>query len=147
MVLIDLGEAFLSKSPPPKGDWTPNEYASPELLLKDQASTWADFWSLGCTMFEKRSGFPLLESWQGYDSHVLEEMIRVLGRPSDSWWFAFDERGTAVTEKVGESRPGFFIGAEPPMRGKTPSRIGWNHPLPDHLPKRYAALRVYSKGL
>ena len=34
MVLVDLGEAFLSPSPPPKGVGTPNKHASPELLLE-----------------------------------------------------------------------------------------------------------------
>lgn len=42
MVLIDLGETFLSPSPPPKGVGTPNKYASPELLLEKQASKWSD---------------------------------------------------------------------------------------------------------
>ena len=129
MVLIDLGEAFLSPSPPPEGVGTPNKYASPELLLKKQASKWSDIWALSCTMFEIRSGFPLFESWLGYDSHVLDEMLRILGKPPKSLCTPFQERGTAVT-KLEEAGQGSLldqvseIGAddEPPMEGEAPKR-------------------------
>lgn len=76
-----------------------------------------------------RSGFPLFESWLGYDSHVLEEMVRILGKPPESWWSAFDERGIAVTKVEGPSQHSLVdqvgdIGAEdePPLKGEAPTR-------------------------
>lgn len=80
-------------------------------------------------MFEIRSGFPLFESWLGYDSHVLDEMLRILGKPPKSLCTPFQERGTAVT-KLEEAGQGSLldqvseIGAddEPPMEGEAPKR-------------------------
>ena len=129
MVLIDLGEAFLAPSPPPKGVGTPNQYASPELLLKGQASKWSDIWALSCTVFEMRSGFPLFESWLGYDSHVLEGMVRILGKPPEPLYSAFEERGTAVTSVADAGQYSLLdqvneigVDDEPPLRGEAATR-------------------------
>ena len=134
MELIDLGEAFLSQTPPLNGVGTPNQYASPELLLKKQASKWSDIWALSCTMFEMRSGFPLFESGLGFDSHVLEEMVRILGKPPESLCATFEERGTAVMEVEETGQYSLIdqvseIGAddEPPLRGEAPTR-SWVEP-------------------
>lgn len=48
-----------------------------------------------------RSSFPLLESWLGYDSHVLEEMVQILGEPPKSLSTVFEDQGTAVTKVEG----------------------------------------------
>ena len=129
MVLIDLGEAFLAASPPPKGVGTPNKHASPELPLAKQASMWSENRAFGCTMFEMRSGFPLFESWLGNDSHVLEQIVRTLGKPPESLCAAFEKRGTAVTNVKGAGRYSLVdqvseVGAEdePPLRGEAPTR-------------------------
>lgn len=55
--------------------------------------------------WEMRSGFPLFESWLGYDSHVLEEIVRTLGKLPESCWSTFERRCNAVT-KV--DRPGDY---------------------------------------
>lgn len=81
-----------------------------------------------------RSGFPLFEPWLGYDNYVLEEILRILGKPPEAMCTAFEERGTAVTkgDGVGQSSLGdqiSEIGAdeEPPLRGEAPARP-WKEP-------------------
>ncbi len=91
IILIDLGEAFLESSVPPKGVGTPVSYCSPELILQGKASRWSDVWALSCTMFEMRSGFPLFESFVGSASEVLQEMVRVLGPPPEPWLPLFEQ--------------------------------------------------------
>ena len=78
MVLIDLGQAFLSPPPTSEGFGSLG-YASPELLEKWQASKWSDIWALISTIFEMRCGFPP-GSYSGivYDSRALEHWVHVL---------------------------------------------------------------------
>lgn len=83
ILLIDLGEAFLAPSPPPKGVGTPVQYRSPELALESTASKASDIWALVCTIFELRAGFPLFESFIGSQLEVFEAMSTILGRPPD----------------------------------------------------------------
>lgn len=60
---------------------------------------------------------------------MLEETVRILGKPPESWWSAFEERGNAVTKVEGPSQDSLVdqvgdIGAEdePPLRGEAPTR-------------------------
>lgn len=82
-LLIDLGEAFPELSPPSNGVGTPVSYCSPELLMESKAGRASDIWALACTIFEIRSGFPLFESFVGSAVEILEEMLRILGRPPE----------------------------------------------------------------
>ena len=84
ILIIDLGEAFQTQSPPSYGVGTPVSYCSPELILESKASKASDIWALACTIFELRSGFPLFESFTGSSKEVLEEMGRLLGPPPTS---------------------------------------------------------------
>jgi len=98
VLLIDLGEAFPELSPPANGVGTPVSYCSPELILERKASRASDIWSLACTIFELRSGFPLFESFVGSSTEILEEMVRMLGMPPESSKPLWKEDGITITD-------------------------------------------------
>ena len=59
VVLADFGQSFVAASRPPNYEpaTLPN-YHPPEARFEGRASFEADVWSLGCAIFEIRSGFP-----------------------------------------------------------------------------------------
>jgi len=97
VLLIDLGEAFLELSPPCNGVGTPVSYCSPELILESKASRASDIWALACTIFEIRSGFPLFESFVGSSTEILEEIVRILGMPPESFHSVWMKDGITIT--------------------------------------------------
>lgn len=79
-----------------------------------------------------QSGFPEFGSWLGYDSHVLEEMVRILGKPSGSSCNAsvgkvkgcgqcslFDQVGDIGADESFETLSPIRLWMDPP--GSTPS--------------------------
>lgn len=129
-LLIDLGEAFLESSAPPKGVGTPVSYRSPELMLEGKASSWSDVWALSCTMFEMRSGFPLFESFVGSASEVLQEIIQILGMPPNPWWPSLKQHNIHVGRN--EASSGSLLSERIRQIGvndEMPSRDGTETPL------------------
>ena len=130
VLLIDFGEAFLEKAPPPNGVGTPVSYRSPELILEGKATRWSDIWALSCTMFEMRSGFPLFESFIGSPSEVLQEMVRILGAPPKLWWPSFEKHEIDVQNDISS---GSLLGEqirEIGMNDEVSSTNGTETPLP-----------------
>lgn len=97
-LLIDLGEAFLALSPRINGVGTPMAYRSPELILEMKATKASDIWALACTMFEMRSGFPLFESFVGFRTEILKEMVRILGIPPKPFHALWKQGGITFTD-------------------------------------------------
>ena len=73
--------------------------SSPQLMLQKRTSNLSDDWGPNCPLFEMQSGFSLFESWLGYDSYVLEEMVRTLRKRLKSWWSTSEQPGVSVKEE------------------------------------------------
>ncbi|KAK7219511.1 hypothetical protein V2G26_007514 [Clonostachys chloroleuca] len=60
IALIGFGQCFLQSNPPSTLD-IPESYQPPELMLKNILGPGTDLWTLGCTLYELRMGYPLLD--------------------------------------------------------------------------------------
>ncbi|KAK1763008.1 Serine/threonine-protein kinase-like protein [Phialemonium atrogriseum] len=85
----------VARQPLPTKFGIPMDYRAPEMILDGSASTTADLWSLGCTLFEIRTGQRLfsISTLLGRDKgQYLTEVALLIGRPSDPWWTSWDYR-------------------------------------------------------
>ncbi|KAK9481653.1 hypothetical protein V1527DRAFT_455805 [Lipomyces starkeyi] len=65
---------------------------APEVVFEGKASAWSDIWALGCTIFEIRAGFQLLESFLDDPDDVIRQMVHTLGKLPEPWWSAWNRR-------------------------------------------------------
>jgi serine/threonine protein kinase len=106
--VTDFGQSFLTtNTPPPTKFGIPLNYRAPELTFQVSSSAAMDLWSLGCTLFEIRTGkrlFNIFPGLSGIDkSGYLEELAAILGRPPEPWWSLWPRRGDSVIEESGDS--------------------------------------------
>jgi len=105
ILIIDFGQSFFLKSPPPDGVGTPMGYCAPEVIFDLKASAYSDIWALACTIFEIRAGQALFETFFSTQEEVIRQMVQTLGRLPGPWWHAwecrmdyFDENGKPKQE-------------------------------------------------
>ncbi|EIN04030.1 kinase-like protein [Punctularia strigosozonata HHB-11173 SS5] len=92
ITIIDFGQSYFIRDPPK--DYEPAtaiHYQSPEMRFDDRAGAEADVWSLGCAIFEIRSGYPLFEPLFG-STDIMRQTVETLGRLPDPWWNSFKQR-------------------------------------------------------
>ncbi|KAF9451103.1 kinase-like protein [Macrolepiota fuliginosa MF-IS2] len=93
IVVGDFGQSYIVASP--SSSYEPGtvlNYQSPETRFEGRVGLEADIWALGCAIFEIRAGFALFESFLGSDVDILRQTVETLGRLSDPWWAAFEQR-------------------------------------------------------
>jgi serine/threonine-protein kinase SRPK3 len=128
IAVIGLGSSFKKETTP--SALTAVDYRPPEMLLgaltthiRGQA---IDIWSLGCLIFEIRTGSCLFEQYFGGPDEVLRDIVLTLGKLPEPWWSSwakrtqyFDESGAAkkpyqlrnirsALEEVGNHRQSWF---------------------------------------
>ncbi|EIN04031.1 kinase-like protein [Punctularia strigosozonata HHB-11173 SS5] len=92
VTIIDFGQSYFIRDPPK--DYEPAtaiHYQSPEMRFDDHIGPETDVWSLGCAIFEIRSGYPLFEPFFGSED-IMRQTVQTLGRLPDPWWNSFEER-------------------------------------------------------
>ncbi|KAK0637428.1 kinase-like domain-containing protein, partial [Bombardia bombarda] len=83
--LIDFGESFDVGDLPENLD-IPQEYRAPEYILDKRLGIESDIWSLGCTIFEIRTGRPLFDMADDDPDEHLVRMVDILGKFPEPWW-------------------------------------------------------------
>ena len=84
-MIIDFGQSFAIAHPPPDyAPAAPIHYFPPESYFEKRFCSASDVWALGCTIFEIRAGFPLIESRFG--ANILMQIVQTLGKLPDPWW-------------------------------------------------------------
>jgi serine/threonine-protein kinase SRPK3 len=94
IMIIDFGRAFhQDQSSPDIG--TPKIYCAPEFLFDHARSVNSDIWTLGCTLFEIRTGASLFR-FKGRPSRdqILIAMVKLLGNLPEEWWSDWEEGRT-----------------------------------------------------
>ena len=88
--ITDFGQSFdVTSHPLPTDLGIPIDYRAPEIALNQPAGVEMDLWSLGCTLFEIRTGQKLFNIFQlmGFDEkEYLFELSSVLGKPPAWSW-------------------------------------------------------------
>jgi serine/threonine-protein kinase SRPK3 len=117
IVVAGLGTSFKAGatwSLAPNLGFTPRDYHAPELLLdtaNSKGTQAVDIWSLGCLIFEIRTGpySPFSSVYFDVDE-TLESIVNHLGRLPEPWWSTwknrskyFDEAGTPLVSRAGMS--------------------------------------------
>lgn len=93
IVIGDFGQSYIIASPPLSYEpGTVVNYQSLEAWFEGRVGLEVDIWTLGCTIFEIRTGFALFKSFLGSDVDILRQMVETLGRLPDPWWTAFEQR-------------------------------------------------------
>ena len=83
--IVDFGESYMATNPPEKLG-IPGPYRPPELILESKAGYGSDLWSLGCTLFEVRTGRKLFNLFDNEDDDYLEAMVELFGVMPEPWW-------------------------------------------------------------
>lgn len=88
--IADLATAFdISQPIEREGVCIPVDYRAPEIALDTSFGIGNDLWSLGCTLFEIRTGCKFLEMTMFFGFSVAEYLVElglILGRPPTVWW-------------------------------------------------------------
>ncbi|ETS81801.1 hypothetical protein PFICI_06803 [Pestalotiopsis fici W106-1] len=127
----DFGESFRITDPE-KTTGIPLEYAAPEILLPGKAGLGSDIWSLACTLYETRTGKPLLgsEEWNGARFgtlvHDIEALLGPLPEPFRTRWEESDYIQPDVLEVPKSEKDLFALDNQPGIRPVTctPSQLG-----------------------
>ncbi|KAJ3934541.1 MAG: kinase-like domain-containing protein [Lentinula lateritia] len=93
VVVIDFGQAYAASEP--LEDYKPRtlmNYMSPETRFEGRVGPESDVWTLGCAIFEIRTGFPLFNPFFPSDAVILTKIVGTLGRLPDPWWNVFKNR-------------------------------------------------------
>lgn len=131
--ITDFGQSFdVSKEPLPTSFGIPVDYRAPEMVLNHTstvtAGTEMDLWSLGCSLFEIRTGQKLFNVFQllGLDEmEYLLEIAALLGNPratASSWLLPWEEKLRARLS-ASESRGDFGKGVEIETETSEASRL------------------------
>lgn len=87
--VTDFGQSFdISEDALPTSSGIPADYRAPEMVLSQTAGIEMDLWSLGCTLFEIRTGRRLFSVFQllRFDGAAyLLELAPLLGKPPEAW--------------------------------------------------------------
>ncbi|KAI9053096.1 hypothetical protein LZ554_003365 [Drepanopeziza brunnea f. sp. 'monogermtubi'] len=83
--IIDFGESF-DISEPPQDMGIPQIYCSPEYTIDKVVGIGSDIWSLGCTLFEIRTGRKLFDTFDDDPDEHLCKMAMILGKLPEPWW-------------------------------------------------------------
>lgn len=87
--VIDLGQSFETTQGQPRTSFgIPANYGAPEVILDTVGSKSMDLWSLGCTLYEMRTGQTLFDIFQLgrlYKGNYVDEISSLLGPPPRSW--------------------------------------------------------------
>lgn len=83
--VIDFGESF-EVSKPHKDLGIPGPYRSPELILERKVGIPSDLWTLGCTIFEIRTGRKIFNLFDDEDDDYIDAMVWLLGKLPEPWW-------------------------------------------------------------
>lgn len=122
ILIIDFGQSFFLDSPPPDGVGTPWSYRAPEAIFDLKASVHSDVWALACTIFEIRTGEALFEvSFSDRDDALLQ-IVQILGKLPERWWYAWDRRLTYFEED-----------GNPKQKWKNDRPLASLHPLIDQF--------------
>ncbi|KAJ3558788.1 hypothetical protein NP233_g11430 [Leucocoprinus birnbaumii] len=93
IMISDFGQSYEIASPPLSyKPATLLNYQSPEARFEGRIGLETDIWALGCAIFGIRAGFALFEPFLGSDIDILRQTVETLGRLSDPWWGAFEQR-------------------------------------------------------
>ncbi|CZS88934.1 related to protein kinase [Rhynchosporium graminicola] len=83
--IIDFGESF-DVTNPPEDVGIPQVYCSPEYTLDRIVDIGCDIWSLGCTIFEIRTGQKSFDTFDDDQDEYLWKMTMILGKLPEPWW-------------------------------------------------------------
>jgi serine/threonine-protein kinase SRPK3 len=92
-VIIDFGMSFEILNKP--SDYRPAtavNYRAPEMRFEDAYTTATEVWSLGCLLFEIRSGAPFFDTWFCTDDVMVHRIVRLLGKLPEPWWSSWSGR-------------------------------------------------------
>lgn len=106
--VIDFGQSFLATDAPlPTKFGIPIHYRAPELTFELSSSIAMDLWSLGCTLFEIRTGqrlFNIFPGLGGVDKRgYLRDVAALLGRPPEPLWSLWPRRWDDVIQETADS--------------------------------------------
>lgn len=122
ILIIDFGQSFLLDSPPSGGVGTPWSYRAPEVIFDLKASVHSDAWALACTIFEIRAGETLFEVFFSDQDDALLQIVQILGKLPERWWYAWEGRLTYFDED-----------GNPKQKWKNDRPLASLHPLIDQV--------------
>ena len=79
VILIALGQAYISTAFPSRDTGTPLPYCAPELLLNSSASFASDVWALTCTLSAIRAGTPPFVVFLNSFYEIVRQIVKTLG--------------------------------------------------------------------
>lgn len=99
LMIADFGEAYIARDTSPETLNTHILLCPPEHLLKTESIGMpADIWTLACTLFEVLGDSHLFEGFCPDEDAVMCEHVSALGKPSEDWWKAWENRGMYFNE-------------------------------------------------
>ena len=116
VMICDFGEAFRIEEGPKDTLHTPLGVLPPDILFdRGPAGLSADIWTLGCTIYDIMGNGVLLESYFPDPDDVMSEIVSMIGKPPDVYWYSWQSRNeffrddgswnVAAHRYGGESRP------------------------------------------
>ncbi|KAL9576977.1 MAG: hypothetical protein Q9212_006673 [Teloschistes hypoglaucus] len=127
VIITDFGEAYVLGTKSRETLNTPGHLCPPEMLLRTGSMGMpADIWALACTLFEIMGTSVLFETWCLNNDEVIAEIISCLGKPPDSIWKVWENRGDfftedgewALSEEHEENLDGVFLPLEKRIAGR-----------------------------
>lgn len=101
--ITDLGQSFdTSKDLNPTSFGIPVDYRAPETVLSQMSGALTmDLWSLGCTLFEIRTGEKLFDVFQEEFDEIkyLFELAALIGKPPEIWWAPREKKVLAMLSR------------------------------------------------
>ncbi|KAL8708418.1 MAG: hypothetical protein Q9220_006708 [cf. Caloplaca sp. 1 TL-2023] len=92
-IILDFGEAYDMTSGNPETLNTPTSLSPPEKLLsKGTIGLAADVWTLGCTLVEILGSRFVCSPWLPDKDTTMRDIVCAVGKPSESWWEAWENR-------------------------------------------------------